>query len=114
MHFEPTKECNMRTTPILASAAGLAITGTAFAQTSGSTKMSQAECTSLRSSLDSGKTGSISEAQSKNAVTNFTSADTDKGGKLSRTEFMTACNQGGVTSRGMTGSDTPSTPPTTK
>jgi hypothetical protein len=102
----------MRTIPILVSATALAVTGTAFAQTSpsGSTKMSQAECTSLWSSLDTGKTGNISEAQSKNAVSNFTSADTDKDGKLSQTEFMTACNQGGVSSRGMTGSDTPSTP----
>jgi hypothetical protein len=102
----------MRTIPILVSAAALAMAGTAFAQTSpsGSTKMSQAECTALWSSLDTGKTGNISEAQSKNAVSNFTSADTDKDGKLSQTEFMTACNQGGVSSRGMTGSDTPSTP----
>jgi len=105
----------MRTIPILVSAAALAVAGTAFAQTtpSGSTKMSQAECTSLWSSLDSSKAGSLSESQSKNAVSNFTSADTDKDGKLSQTEFMTACNQGGVTSRGMTGSGSPSTPSTT-
>ena len=104
----------MKTISILISAAALAVAGTALAQTSpsGSTKMSQAECTSLWSSLDASKSGSLSEAQSKNAVSNFTSADTDKDGKLSQTEFMTACNQGGVTSRGMTGSDKPSTPST--
>ena len=39
-------------------------------------------------------------------MSNFTSADTDKNGKLSETEFMSACNQGGVTSRGMIGSGT--------
>jgi hypothetical protein len=104
----------MKTISILISTAALAVAGTAFAQTSpsGSTKMSQAECTSLWSSLDASKSGSLSEAQSKNAVSNFTSADSDKDGKLSQTEFMTACNQGGVTSRGMTGSDKPSTPTT--
>ena len=104
----------MKTISILISTAALAVAGTAFAQTSpsGSTKMSQAECTSLWSSLDASKSGSLSEAQSKNAVSNFTSADSDKDGKLSQTEFMTACNQGGVTSRGMTGSDKPSTPST--
>ena len=105
----------MKTIPILISSLALAVAGTAFAQTSpsGSTKMSQADCTSLWSSLDASKAGSLSEVQSKNAVSNFTSADTDKDGKLSQTEFMTACNQGGVTSRGMTGSDTPSSPSTT-
>jgi hypothetical protein len=102
----------MKTIPILISSLALAVAGTAFAQTSpsGATKMSQAECTSLWSSLDASKSGSISEAQSKSAVSNFNTADTDKDGKLSQTEFMTACNQGGVTSRGLTGSGTPSTP----
>ena len=105
----------MKTISILISAVALAATGTAFAQTSptgGSSKMTQAECTSLWSSLDAGKSGSLSEAQSKNAVANFTTADVNKDGKLSRTEFMTTCNQGGVTSRGMTGNDKPSTPST--
>ena len=102
----------MRTISILISAAALAAAGSAFAQTSpsGSTKMSQAECTSLWSSLDTSKSGSLSEAQAKTSVPNFTTADTDKDGKLSQTEFMTTCNQGGVTSRGLTGSGSPSTP----
>lgn len=104
----------MKTISILISAVALAATGTAFAQTSpsGSSKMTQAECTSLWSSLDAGKSGSLSEAQSKNAVANFATADVNKDGKLSQTEFMTTCNQGGVTSRGMTGNDKPSTPST--
>lgn len=42
----------------------------------------------------------------------FTSADTNKDGKLSQSEFMSACATGGVISRGMTGTGTtkPATP----
>jgi hypothetical protein len=96
---------------ILISAVALVFAGTAFAQTSpsDSTKMSQAECTSLWSSLDTSKSGSLSQAQANNAVPNFSTADANKDGKLSQSEFMTACGQGGVTSRGMTGTGKPST-----
>jgi len=89
----------------------------------GSTKMSQAECSSSWTRLDSAKTGKVSETQAKSDVTNFSAADTDKDGNLTQSEFMSACDKGLVTasgqtgtgSRGMSGDDlktqTPSTAP---
>ena len=104
----------MKTISILSLAAALAMAGTAFAQTSpsGSTKMSQAECTKLWSSLDTSKAGSLTAAQANTVVPNFASADANKDGKLSQSEFMTACGNGGVASRGLTGTDSPSKPTT--
>jgi hypothetical protein len=85
--------------------------------------MSQAECSSSWTRLDSAKTGKVSETQAKSDVTNFSAADTDKDGNLTQSEFMSACDKGLVTasgqtgtgSRGMSGDDlktqTPSTAP---
>jgi hypothetical protein len=106
----------MKTLPIIGFAAALAMAGTAFAQSqttppAGNKKMSAADCTALWSSLDTAKAGSLTEAQAKSAVPNFAAADTNKDGKLSQSEFTSACSSGLVTgsgSRGMTGTDTPS------
>ena len=102
----------MQVVSILGFAAALAVAGTAFAQTTPpagtGTKMSAADCTSLWSKLDAGKSGSLTQSQAKDAVTNFKAADINNDGKLDQTEFTTACNQGDVISRGMTGTDTPS------
>lgn len=115
---------------ILAGAAviSLVLVGPGFAQTStspaGATKMSQADCTSEWSKLDTSNTGSIGQPQVQSSISDFSSADTDKDGKLSRTEFMSACDKGlvrssaagtGTGTRGMTGNGTtPATPDPTK
>jgi len=99
---------------------GMALAGTAFAQTTspgGATKMSQSDCTARWASLDSAKSGSITESQAHGVLTNFNSADANKDGKLSQSEFMTACSSGLVTgtgSRGMTGTDPGSSSTTPK
>ena len=102
----------MKVVSILSFAAALAVAGTAFAQTTPpagtGTKMSAADCTSLWSRLDASKSGSLTESQVKDAVPNFKSADTNNDGKLSQSEFSTACTKGDVISRGLTGTDTPS------
>ena len=113
----------MKTVSILGFAAALALAGNALAQSgtsSGpSTKMSQSDCTSLWSKMDAGKSGSLTESQVKDSVPNFKSADTNQDSKLSQSEFMTACSNGGVISRGLTGTEnqtgttSPSTSPTT-
>jgi hypothetical protein len=94
---------------ILGFSAALLLAGAATAQQSTTgTKLSQADCSSAWSKLDTGKAGNLTETQASTAVTNFSSADTNKDGKLSQTEFMAACANGqttGVGSRGMTGSD---------
>lgn len=100
----------MKALSIFGFAAALAMAGTAFAQTSppasNKAKMSQADCVSLWSSLDTNKAGSLTEAQSKGAVTNFKAADVNNDGKLSQSEFTTTCANGGVISRGLTGTET--------
>jgi EF-hand domain pair len=101
--------------------AALLIAGSAFAQTttapkSGTTKMSQSDCTAAWNRLDTAKSGSVSEAQVQGVVTDFKAADTNNDGKLTQSEFMAACNKGLVTAssgsgsggRGMTGTDSPS------
>jgi hypothetical protein len=101
--------------------AALLIAGSAFAQTttapkSGTTKMSQSDCTAAWNRLDTAKSGSVSEAQAQGVVTDFKAADTNNDGKLTQSEFMAACNKGLVTAssgsgsggRGMTGTDSPS------
>jgi hypothetical protein len=111
-------------TVLSAAALAFILTGAAVAQGttspgstaspgSGATKMSAAECTSSWNQLDTGKSGKVSETQAKSMVTDFSSADTNKDGNLTQTEFMDACEKGLVTaaagsgtgSRGMTGSD---------
>jgi hypothetical protein len=103
----------------VAALASFALVAPGFAQTStspgGATKMSQADCTSEWSRLDASNTGSVGQPQAQNMISDFSSADTDKDGKLSRTEFMSACDKGlvrssstgtGTGSRGISGSDT--------
>lgn len=100
--------------------AALLMAGTAIAQTttapkSGTTKMSQSECTATWNQLDTAKAGSVSEAQAQGVITDFKAADTNNDGKLTQSEFMAACDKGLVTAssgsgsggRGMTGTDSP-------
>src|SRR5262245_54113183 len=112
----------MKIAASLAAAAALALAVPAFAQTtttpkSGAAKMSQAECTAAWTKLDASKSGSVSQAQAQNVVSDFKAADTNNDGKLTQTEFMSACDKGLVTAsagtgsggRGMTGNE-PTTP----
>jgi hypothetical protein len=111
----------MRIVASLAAAAALAIAMPALAQTTapkaGATKMSQAECTAAWTKLDASKAGSVAQSQAQGVVTDFKAADTNNDGKLTQTEFTTACDKGLVTAssatgtggRGMTGSE--KTPP---
>jgi hypothetical protein len=65
-----------------------------------SQKMSQSEvsaCNTSWTKLEGSKTGSISETQAKAAVKNFSSADTNRDGKLTKAEFTEACRKGLVT-----------------
>jgi len=100
--------------------AALLMAGSAFAQTatapkSGTTKMSQSDCTAAWNRLDTAKLGSVSQAQAQGVVTDFKAADTNNDGKLTQSEFMAACDKGLVTAasgtasggRGMTGTDSP-------
>ena len=62
--------------------------------------MSQSEisaCNAVWSSIEGNKIGSITQAQSQSAVKNFSSADTNRDGKLSKEEFTEACRKGLVT-----------------
>ena len=73
----------------------LVLAGPAWSQT-----MSQSEisaCNTAWTKLEGNKTGSISQAQAQSAVSNFSSADTNKDGKLTRAEFTEACRKGLVT-----------------
>jgi hypothetical protein len=112
------KESTMRIVASLAATVALALAMPALAQTtttpkSGTTKMSQAECTAAWSKLDASKTGSVSQNQAQGVVTDFKAADANNDGKLTQAEFMAACDKGLVTAssgtgsagRGMTGSE---------
>jgi Ca2+-binding EF-hand superfamily protein len=73
----------------------LVLAGPAWSQT-----MSQSEisaCNAAWTSIEGNKTGSITQTQAKSAVKNFSSADTNKDGKLSKEEFTEACRKGLVT-----------------
>ena len=74
-------------------------------------QMTQADCQATWNRIDTSKTGSVSEAQAKAYVTGFKAVDKNGDGKLSSSEFMTACEKGLVhdgassgTSSGTTGS----------
>ena len=110
----------MKIVTSLAAAAALALAMPALAQTTApkmSQAMSQADCTAAWTKLDASKAGSVSESQAQGVVTDFKAADTNNDGKLTQTEFTTACDKGLVTAssatgtggRGMTGSE--KTPP---
>ena len=105
----------MRILTAVAAAASLACALPALAQPHSATKMSQSECTAAWTKLDASKSGSVTESQAHGAVlvTDFKAADSNHDGKLTQTEFMSACDKGMVTasagtgtgSRGMTGSE---------
>jgi len=86
----------------------VAAAGTAYAQTSTSPsspalKMTQAECQSLWNRLDSAKSGTVTESQAAQHVSDFKSADTNSDGKLSQAEFQSACDKGQVRGSATTG-----------
>jgi hypothetical protein len=62
------------------------------------TKMSQSECESVWSRLDSGKSGNVTQAQAQNYVVDFKSVDTNNDGQVSHSEFLAACDKGLVRS----------------
>ena len=73
----------------------LVLAGPAWPQT-----MSQSEisaCNAAWTSLEGNKSGSVSQSQAQSAVKDFSSADTNRDGKLSRAEFTEACRKGLVT-----------------
>jgi hypothetical protein len=114
-------EQTMRILTSFAAAAALAFALPAFAQTTtapkSNAKMSQSDCTAAWTKLDASKSGSVSQAQAQGVVTDFKAADSNGDGKLTQTEFMSACDKGLVTAsaetgtgtRGMTGNE-PTTP----
>lgn len=109
----------------IAAIAIMAFAVPAMAQTnmpkSPNAKLTQADCTAAWNKLDAAKSGNVTQAQAQGTVTDFTAADANSDGKLTQTEFRSACDKGLVTasaptgtgSRGMTGpgTDSPSTPP---
>ena len=117
MAVETQMEWTMKIVSSLATTALLALAVPALAQTStapksGTTKMSQAECTAAWSKLDTAKSGSVSQSQAQGVVKDFKAADTNNDGKLSQAEFMAACDKGLVTAsatgsggRGLTGTE---------
>jgi len=109
MEVETQMECTMKIISSLATTALLALAVPALAQTStapksGTTKMSQAECTAAWNKLDTAKSGSVSQSQTQGVVKDFKAADTNNDGKLSQAEFMAACDKGLVTASAATGS----------
>ena len=109
----------MKIVASIAATAALAFAIPALAQTtstpkSGTMKISQADCTAAWTKLDASKAGSVSQTQAQGVITDFKAADTNNDGKLTQTEFMTACDKGLVTAsaagsggRGMTGTESP-------
>jgi hypothetical protein len=101
----------------LAAIAGLALAGSAFAQTpppggAGSTggaaatgqKLSQAECEAVwNKAAGSGSATSLTQTRAQAHVKNFGGADQNGDGQLSRTEFNQACDKGLVQSTAATG-----------
>jgi hypothetical protein len=100
----------------LAAIAGLALAGSAFAQTpppgggaggaAGATgqKLSQAECEAVwNKAAGSGAATSLSQLQAQAHVKNFASIDQNNDGQLSRTEFNQGCDKGLVQSGAATG-----------
>lgn len=84
-----------------------AVAAPAAAQTSKSqgpaTKLTQAQCESLWNQADSAKAGSLTQAQAQLYVKNFGAVDSNRDGKISRSEFSQGCNAGQVESSAGTG-----------
>jgi hypothetical protein len=97
-------KATMMKTILMAGAALAFGIGGAFAQSSGAsgtstkggtgTQMTQAECQSLWSKAGGGAPGPLSQAKANAYVSNFGAVDTNKDGKLSNSEFMSACQRG--------------------
>ncbi len=88
-----------------AVALGLAVLSPAFAQTPvpSKVKMTQAQCETLWTQAMAGGSGDLAMDKAKPYVKDFTKADKDANTKLSQTEWMDACKQGGVQSSTSTG-----------
>jgi hypothetical protein len=92
----------------------LAASASSFAQgttgqqsgTSGTMKMTQAECESMWNRADSARSGSLSQSQAQSYVTNFSAVDTNSDSNLSRSEFLAGCDKGLVQSSASTGTGT--------
>ena len=94
----------------LAAIAGLALAGSAFAQTpapgagGSAQKLSQAECEAVwNKAAGSGSAMSLTQAQAQAYVKNFASIDQNNDGQLSRTEFNQGCDKGMVQSSAAAG-----------
>lgn len=75
----------------------------------GKQQMTQAECQSVWSKADASSAGSLTQSRAGAYVTNFATADTNKDGKLTSAEFLTACQQGMVHDTATTGTGTGTT-----
>lgn len=103
----------LKTLVIAASATLIGVVGAAAQtsttpSTSGSSpsagkQMTQAECTSAWTLANPTKSTSLSQAQAKAYVTDFSGADSNKDGNLSQAEFLAACQQGKVSNAASTG-----------
>lgn len=103
----------------LIAATGLALIigiGTAVAQTSstpgaaGAQKLSDAQCQQIWSKLDSANAGSVSQTQATTYVSDFKQADANNDGRLSSSEFTSACQRGLVRDSAATGAGSGSSP----
>jgi hypothetical protein len=92
----------------------LAASASAFAQgttgqqssTSGTMKMTQAECESMWNRADSERSGSLSQTQAQSYITDFSAVDTNNDKNLSRSEFLAGCDKGLVHSSASMGGGT--------
>lgn len=81
------------------TAAAAVCAGSAFAQTT-----SPSDCTALWKQADASATGSLTQTQAQPYVTDFSSVDTDKDGKITNAEFMKGCSAGHVRKTAASGS----------
>jgi hypothetical protein len=78
---------------LVVGAAGLS---TAFAAPPSDMKMTEAQCTSLRTEALAGASGDLSMDMAENYVSDFKKADKNGDKKLSNAEWTEACKQGWV------------------
>ena len=105
---------------IAAIAGGCIMASPAFAQTnnpSGSTKLSQSECTNLWQQANKSGAAGLTQSQSAAYVSDFKAANPDGDTTIDQNEWLAACNKGLVhsssstgTSSGASGSDGASKP----
>lgn len=90
---------------IIAAASAVALAGTAGMASAAAPnqQLSQAECQSIWQKADSSNSGSLTMTQAQPYVTDFKAVDTNSDGKLSRSEFDSACTQGKVHSTASSG-----------